>query len=882
MNMNIQKSIAAAALGAALLLASAGSAFADTVVYNAIPSTLAPNYPSQPFQAQQTNEFGDYVHLGGSARQLTTVTVTMDNWALQATPANVTFCAANASNCDSTGFNWPITVNIYSSHLGSNGAPDTLLATKTVTQHIPWRPAANATCADASQWKAGDGNCYSGIAANVTFDLSNLNVTLPNDVIVGFVYNTQTYGPAPTGIDGPYNSLNIAVPTNDPVTVGTDDNVNNVFWNTSTASWYADHGAAGVGIFRQDTNWAPYGTVAFQIDATSPAPTTKPATAITSSDATLNGTNGPAAASQESFWVSKNTPIDTSSPNIPVGVYSTPVLPGIAAGASFSDPLSLVTTNGIVTGGVPGNMPAITPNTTYYFVAWANIGGTWYPGQQLSVTTSALAPSVTTKPATAVAATSATVNGTNGPVNADNTSFWWGTTPIGPLTASANPSTEFPATGWSHDSGLGSAASGAAFSGALTGLSAGTNYSFVAWVEVGGTWYPGTVLSFTTATPPANVTVTIDKFIDGAMATAASANSSSFPMTATWNAANIGAGTGSYTLSTTGYNSPNAYEAVTSSMSSGASYSTSEVTGGTVVGASCASGAPYALSGYTTGTSLAAAKAATPTLTVPSFSNITQNEYVIVWNKECLAAPTLLTPPSGTVTTTAGLTGASWSAVTDPAGGISYIYQSSNSSAQNADGSFTTPAFTSGSLTATSIPTPGTPAGNYWWHVMAKDTDGNMSPWSSVWTFTVNNTPAPSPSACATPTVVPQGYALKNAPAGNLSFVLAPYTMFVGKAGNYNVSGPSGNYIICLGNGNGTVNLGNGSDTITTGNGDQKITVGAGNSAITTGNGNSQITAGTGTDTITTGNGNQTISAGGGASVCHVGKGVSTISGCTH
>src|ERR1035437_8473209 len=85
----------------------ANSTFAiapPTTVYNAIPSLLAPNYPSQAFQAAQAREFGDYVHLGGTDRQLTTVTVTMDNWALQATPANVTFCAANPGvNCDVNG-----------------------------------------------------------------------------------------------------------------------------------------------------------------------------------------------------------------------------------------------------------------------------------------------------------------------------------------------------------------------------------------------------------------------------------------------------------------------------------------------------------------------------------------------------------------------------------------------------------------------------------------------------------------------------------------------------------------------------------------------------------------------------------------------------------
>ena len=120
-------------------------------------------------------------------------------------------------------------------------------------------------------------------------------------------------------------------------------------------------------------------------------PTTEAATGITTNDATLNGTNGDTAASQESFWVSLSGPIDTSIPVMPPGVYSTPVFPGVAAGATFSAPLSLVTTSGI-----PSNLPPITPGTTYYYVAWANVGGTWYPGTTQSFTTLPLPPQTIT------------------------------------------------------------------------------------------------------------------------------------------------------------------------------------------------------------------------------------------------------------------------------------------------------------------------------------------------------------------------------------------------------------------------------------------------------------------------------------------------------
>jgi hypothetical protein len=114
--------------------------------------------------------------------------------------------------------------------------------------------------------------------------------------------------------------------------------------------------------------------------------TTNPATSITTSDATLNGTLGSSAATSESFWVSTST-FDVSTPNIPANVYSTPVLDPVAANGSFTHPLSIVTTNGIITGGANVNMPAITPGTTYYYVAWAYIDGTWIHGEIVSFQT---------------------------------------------------------------------------------------------------------------------------------------------------------------------------------------------------------------------------------------------------------------------------------------------------------------------------------------------------------------------------------------------------------------------------------------------------------------------------------------------------------------
>jgi hypothetical protein len=173
-------------------------------------------------------------------------------------------------SADSATWSHPITVNVYSSHLGTNGAPDTLLATKTATITIPWRPAADPTCANGTAWRATDTLCYNGIAFNAVFDMSSPSVVLPNDVIVGIAYNTADYGAAPIHSAGPYNSLNVGTPTGQTSSVGNDDSADNTFWNTSFAGFYTDGGAAGVGTFRQDTNWAPNGTVAIKITASAP------------------------------------------------------------------------------------------------------------------------------------------------------------------------------------------------------------------------------------------------------------------------------------------------------------------------------------------------------------------------------------------------------------------------------------------------------------------------------------------------------------------------------------------------------------------------------------------------------------------------------------
>lgn len=247
-----------APLTAALLLAGgAGAQAADGTIYDAIPGSLPPNVVSLGFQANQTSEFGDRITFGAGSRAVQTVTVTMSSWALSTTEA--------------TAFNHPITVNLY--QVAGAGEVGDLIETVTQTVAVPFRPAADPTCADPSKWRASDGSCNNGLAFNVDFDLNG--VTVPDEIIFGIAYDTQSYGKAPIGVDGPYNSLNVGILAAPAVpAAGTDFDPDAVFWNTSHAPNYTDDGAAGVGVFREDTNWSPYGTVAarFETVATDTVP----------------------------------------------------------------------------------------------------------------------------------------------------------------------------------------------------------------------------------------------------------------------------------------------------------------------------------------------------------------------------------------------------------------------------------------------------------------------------------------------------------------------------------------------------------------------------------------------------------------------------------
>jgi hypothetical protein len=233
-----------------------------SVVYDNIPKPLPPNVPSQGFQCCQTAEFGDYVRLAGTARRPLSATVLMSDWAKH----------SEYPLLDNTGFTHPITLNLYAVD-NSSGTPalGALLGTVTQSFLIPWRPEADPSCSGGTAWKANDGKCYNGFAFTIKFDLTSLALTLPDNVIFGVAYNTNTWGYHPIGASGPYESLNVGLAGNSPY-VGTDVEPDAVFWNTLYAPNYTDLGAGGVGKFRRDTGWTG-SSPAVSITTVFPTPT---------------------------------------------------------------------------------------------------------------------------------------------------------------------------------------------------------------------------------------------------------------------------------------------------------------------------------------------------------------------------------------------------------------------------------------------------------------------------------------------------------------------------------------------------------------------------------------------------------------------------------
>lgn len=235
-------------------------------VYDSIPAPLPGNVPSLGYQATQTAEFGDLINFGGGGRSLSQVSIVMSDWAL-ATDFP-TFPGAGGPT-----WSQPLTLNLYNvDNSGANPAPGSLIASRTLTAAIQWRPPADPTCAVKTQFRASDGLCYNGLAFTVTFDFTG--VTVPDEIIYGVAFNTQNYGANPIGTPGPYESLNFGL-AQVPPTVGSNPFPDTAYWNTLAANYTA---SCPGGTLCRDTNWTPFsGAIRFDAQALAQVPALSPA-----------------------------------------------------------------------------------------------------------------------------------------------------------------------------------------------------------------------------------------------------------------------------------------------------------------------------------------------------------------------------------------------------------------------------------------------------------------------------------------------------------------------------------------------------------------------------------------------------------------------------
>ncbi|MEZ4306767.1 MAG: MYXO-CTERM sorting domain-containing protein [Polyangiaceae bacterium] len=228
-----------------------------------------------------------------------------------------------------------------------------------------------------------------------------------------------------------------------------------------------------------------FGDVLSFTTPTAPTATTAAATSITSSSATLNGSGDPNGNTAKGYYRYATTDPGTCSDAF-----------GIRAPSSSASDTSL----GAGTVDVPfaRSISGLLPGTTYYYCAIVyNSYGTAY-GAIMSFTTLANAPSVTTNNASLLTSTTAQLNGVANP-GGSATTGWFRYATTSPGTCNDSFGTRAPAAGGAN---VGAGTSNVNYNQGITGLSAATTYYYCAIAQNGVGISLGSVVSFTTPTPP--------------------------------------------------------------------------------------------------------------------------------------------------------------------------------------------------------------------------------------------------------------------------------------------------------------------------------------------------------------------------------------------
>lgn len=203
-------------------------------IFSTMPATLPPSVPSLGFQATQTAEFGDAVTFApGTGRVLKSVSVLMVSWACESGGWSTGDCVTTPGST----FTHPISLTLY----GADGS--TVLAKQTKTFTLPYRPSPDPTCPSPSQWRdPASGSCQNGYATKIEFTFKKM--LLPDSLVYGVAFNTNTWGYAPLGASGPYESLNVGVTFESTPFVGTE--------TVPTGGWWA---GGSTPVFAGDLGW---------------------------------------------------------------------------------------------------------------------------------------------------------------------------------------------------------------------------------------------------------------------------------------------------------------------------------------------------------------------------------------------------------------------------------------------------------------------------------------------------------------------------------------------------------------------------------------------------------------------------------------------------
>jgi hypothetical protein len=230
--------------------------FGEVVIYNSTDNPLPPNVVSEGFECCSTSELGNIVNPTNVGGQFASASVEMSSWALQASYPTGWGPGAPFTP-SSLGYTVPLTLSIYA--VGAGGAVGAELGSVTENTLIPWDIPPDDCGGDPTAHTV-NGSCYHGVATLANFDLSSLNLTVPEQFIYGISYATDSYG-TPTapalGYGSPADSLNVGLETGGP-SIGTDEGTSvyyvagtpngNVFSLNTPATDASVAGIAGYGV----------------------------------------------------------------------------------------------------------------------------------------------------------------------------------------------------------------------------------------------------------------------------------------------------------------------------------------------------------------------------------------------------------------------------------------------------------------------------------------------------------------------------------------------------------------------------------------------------------------------------------------------------------